>query len=686
LLRHQQGKTTESRGYIERAVALAPEIAAYRLSLAGCEIASGMDASVQTRRIEELLHANPAELADAFNQLGAQYLEHRRVEQAAEHFEKAISANADHLQALTNLAVLRLGSRRATEAVELLMRATAIDAEAPHANAYLAKAYQTLGRIEASRPHAERALRSAPELDEAWITSAVVAWKEGDAALCAARYARAIELAPHRRYLLQDCAQAYLTAGDLTNAAAMAWRAVLADPKSPSALLQKIRIDSERCDWHSFEADELQLAVLLSGLAHQPAEAKQSRTTDAVEPLTLLCTAIPPQLQLQNAKRYSLQNAPATLSAGDGKPNQAVNHGAKDERRIRIGYLTADLGEHPVMRLVAPVLEVHTKTLFEVHLFATRDAQSAFSARAKRAVEHFADCRQMSNAELLSTLQHARLDVLIDLSGYTRSSRSLVLHERAAPVQVSWLGFPGSLGLPTMDYLLADEHLIPSGSEADYSEKLLRLSCYQPCDAQREAARPTSRAAEGLREDSVVLVSFAQSYKWTPNVCADWAQILKRAPNTQLWLARPRADAEQNLRAFFSAYGVAEERIVFAPRADYASYLGRLQLADLMLDTQPYSSGATANDALWMGCPILTVPGAHYVSRMAASVLHAAELSGLVCPDGAAFVDKGVSLAANPGELASLRRKLEEKASAFFKLEVFMADYEAKLSAVVKAS
>jgi len=277
-------------------------------------------------------------------------------------------------------------------------------------------------------------------------------------------------------------------------------------------------------------------------------------------------------------------------------------------------------------------------------------------------------------------MRRDRLDLLVDLKGYTAGDRLTIMARRPCGVQLSWLGYPGTTGADFIDYLIADPFVIPEGRETAYSERVLRLPhCYQANDRKRPVAAPLARADYGLPPDAFVFCCFNQTYKITPDVFGAWMRLLRAVPHGVLWLVESNARAKDNLAAAAQAAGVSATRLVFAPRLPYAGHLARYRVADLALDTFPYTSHTTASDALWCGCPLVGLCGDTFASRVSGSILTAAGLSDLVTRSLADYERLAGQLAVRPALLAAIRSRAAQSkdASPLFDTPAFTRDLEA---------
>lgn len=331
------------------------------------------------------------------------------------------------------------------------------------------------------------------------------------------------------------------------------------------------------------------------------------------------------------------------------------------KRKLRIGYVSSDLRHHAVGYLMVNFFEEHDRSDFEVFAYYTGiKADDPIQARIKACVDHWRDIRGVSDDEAAARIAEDGIDILVDVNGHTRDARLGVFARRPAPIQVNWLGYPGTMGSSFHHYIVADDWTIPDYAEAWYSEKVLRLPCYQPNDRKRivDDKIPT-RADFGLPDNAFVFCCFNASHKFTRFTFDRWMEILKATDNSVLWLLDYSPETNQRLREQAAARGVDGSRLVFAPKLPNPRHLARYPLADLFLDSVPYGAHTTASDALWMGVPVLTWSGRCFASRVCGSLLRAAGLPDMVCNTPEDFVARAIHLAGKGiGELEIVKQRL----------------------------
>ena len=355
--------------------------------------------------------------------------------------------------------------------------------------------------------------------------------------------------------------------------------------------------------------------------------------------------------------------------------------------RIRLGYYSADFHRHATTHLIAELFERHDRARFEVTAFSFGPATGdEMQKRIAAGCEHFVDVRARGDRDVAELSREMEIDIAVDLKGLTQQNRIGIFAHRAAPVQVSYLGFPGTLGVPYMDYLIADDVVIPETAKAFYSEKIVSLpGSYQVNDRKRAVSeRAFTRGQAGLPETGFVFCCFNNSFKIMPGMFAVWVRILNTVPGSVLWLIEDSPVAAANLRRHASALGIDPARLVFAPRVPSDEHLARHKLADLFLDTLPYNAHTTASDSLWVGVPLVTCPGESFPARVAASLLTAVGLPELIAPTMKDYETLAVALARDTARLRALKDKLSgARATALFDTGTFARNIEAAYTAMM---
>lgn len=346
---------------------------------------------------------------------------------------------------------------------------------------------------------------------------------------------------------------------------------------------------------------------------------------------------------------------------------------------INIGYFSPDFRTHPVSFQTAELFEKHDRRKFKITAFSFGGRQDGMTKRVAAAFDDFIDVAGLTDQEIVALARHREIDIAVDLAGYTGDSRAAIFAIRAAPIQVGYIGFLGTMGSGINDYLIADSTIVPEQSRVFYAEKIAYLPCYQANDSRRQfSSRVFSRAELGLPERGFVYCCFNGSYKVQPETFDSWMRILQRNEDSVLLLYAGSDIVVDNLGAAAKARGVDPKRLVFAQRLPFPEYLARYRVADLFLDTLPYNAGSTASDALWAGLPVLTCCGESFASRIGASLLNALDLPELIAYSRAEYENCAVALASAPNQYSDLRRKLMEKrqAAELFDTPRFVANIE----------
>lgn len=417
-------------------------------------------------------------------------------------------------------------------------------------------------------------------------------------------------------------------------------RSLALDPGQTDVMHHWIFIRAKQCQWPVYEAPEGVDPELLR---------------NSTSALALLSLDDDPQKQLATAQGYVRRKLPADL------PRLAPEKGYGHEK-IRIAYCSSDFCLHPVSMLTVELLELHDREKFEVYGFCwSPNDGSALRQRVVKAFDHYISIKHLDEEASARLIREHEIDILIDLQGQTAGARMRMLALRPAPIQITYLGLPATTGLPCIDYVIADRFLIPEEDAPHYSEKPIYLpDVYQASDRKRLCAPVPTRKGCGLPTEGFVFCSFNNNYKYTPEVFGAWMNILHRVPGSVLWLLSDNPWAQANLQREAQARGIDPQRLVFAERAWPEQYLARYALPDLFLDTFPFNAGTTANDALWMGLPVLTLTGRSFAARMAGALLTAAGLPELITYDLQAYEDKAVELATTPDACLRLREHLED--------------------------
>lgn len=601
---------------------------------------------------------------------GLQLAERERWAQAAEAFDQATRGNPDDAVFWLNLAHARVKAGDLERGAIAARRAAALD---PHSELAISIATQCLA---AANRH-EEMIELLQRMDLATVDDPGLHFSLGDACCAMYRYTEAASAYLAALQRKPNFIPAHVHLGNVFERMKM-------HEEARECFKTALALGANRAEMLSAMAYESHHACRFDLAAEDCADLQRAfdeGVTQAI-PFQLLTVASTRSQQLAAAQAHWKDRC------GSIEPLPAPR--ARDAcARIRVGYATSDLFRHATAYLIADVLERHDRQRFEIFLYSFGpDDGSAIRKRIIAAAEHFVDACQMSDRALADRIRSDDIDVLLDLKGYTLNARFGVFAHHAARVQVNYLGYPGTIGATCYDYIVGDRIVTPLEHAASYSEKIAQMPhCYQPNDRQRQIGPRPTRAECGLPEEGFVFCSFNNSYKITASVFDSWCRLLRQIDASVLWLYEANPQARRNLLSEAQRQGISSERLVWAPHMPLEAHLARLQLADLALDTLPVNAHTTASDALWAGVPMITTMGDSFVSRVASSVLHAADLPELVAADSQAYEQLALELAQDGTRLRQIRERLASNRThcTLFNSEQYTRDLEALFARMVAA-
>lgn len=647
LIALQRGKTQEGIALIEEALKAdanhVPALANLAMALR------------QSHRHEEALALYHRALAvkpgavELHQHLVNTLLELQRIDEALQACARATALLPDSPALLQQRGTVLLVLRRFEEAIADFDRALALDPGLIDALANRGLALGEIGRCEDAIATYDQLLQRKPDDIEARFNRANTFRKLGRFADAIADYERVLHANSNHAGALNNLGITYSELGRFELAIAPYRKLAALTPENGYVLGTLFFCQLYGCDWQQY--DDLRQRVIDMAKAGE----------NVADPFRFLNASGSAAEQKQCASAYVAGKFPAASAA-------LWNGERYQHQRIRVAYLSADFQEHATAHLMAGMFEAHDKQRFEtIAISFGPAAQDAMRQRLQATFDRFIDVREKSDLEVARLLRELEVDIAVDLKGFTGNGRLGILAHRPAPVQVSYLGYPGTSGAGYIDYLVADKHLIRDGDERHYSEKVVFLpDSYQVNDARRPIAESVpTRAQAGLPESGFVFCSFNNNYKITPAVFDIWMRLLQKVPGSVLWLYEGNAVASDSLRREAQARGITPERLVFAPRMAQAEHLARQKLADLFLDTLPINAHTTASDALWAGLPVLTCSGDAFAGRVAGSLLHAVGLPDLVTNDLDQYEALALRLATSPSELGAIREKLARNRTAF---------------------
>ena len=586
-----------------------------------------------------------------------------RLAEAEAQYKAILKVQPQQVDALQLLATIAAQQQSYVEAVELFDQVLEINPL--HAVAYSNRGYalRELKQYEEAVSSYNKALLLKPDYADAYYNRGITLEELMRYEEACLSYDKAIALKP-------DYAEAYSCRGFALHelkryeeAQSSFDKAFALKPDTDFLFGNMMYNKMNICDWRDID-NHLKYLV-----------AKIDSRKKICAPLTLLGLLDSPSLQKAAAEIFVHERYPASHALS------AIQKYARHDK-IRIGYFSADFRDHATAYLMAELFEQHDRSKFELIAFSFGpNTPDALRKRAAAAFDKFIDVRTMNDHAVAQLSRKLEIDIALDLSGLTTHSRPGIFALRAAPIQVNYLGYPGTMGAEYVDYLIADETLIPKESRRHYTEQIVYLpNSYQVNDTKRVIAEQVFFREElGLPATGFVFCCFNNNFKITPSTYEGWMKILKQVKGSVLWLLEDNATAAGNLRREAVQRGIDAERVIFAKRMPVAEHLARHRVADLFLDTLPYNAHTTASDALWAGLPVLTCIGESFASRVAPSLLNAIRLPELITSSQEEYEAVAINLATNPEQLAKLKLKLEQNrlTTPLFDTQRYARDIEA---------
>ena len=566
------------------------------------------------------------------------------IPEAIEYLRRALEIEPQNARALNNLGLAYLRAGDPPNALRALHQAVSVDPRYALGHMNLGLAQHAAGHTRDARASYEQALALDPHLTQARAQLSVLL-SATDAAAARRERDRALE----------STAINYMTVRRHDLAIPLWTQLIDSGAQIDYLLGTRFHCELHCCDWTRY--DESVRAIDASVRRGEPIDL----------PFSFFIHSNSGAAQLRCAENFVARRFPPRTRADAIGAAAGAAQSLGDER-IKIAYLSFDFHEHATAYLIAGLLESHDRSRFEVTALSYgQDDGSAMRRRLEQAAERFVDISQMSDLEVGALIADLGIGILVDLKGFTGGARTGILALRPAPLQINFLGYPGTLGAPYIDYIVADRHVIPADSHSDFSERVITLPrCYQPNDDRRpRPVQAPSRAELKLPESGFVYCCFNNLYKITPVVFSAWMSMLAAVDASSLWLLEGSTAAMQNLREAAARHGIDPQRILFAPHIELAQHLARYRHADLFLDTLPCNAHTTASDALWMGVPVLTIRGDTFAGCVATSLLHAVELPSLSVTSLDTYRAEGIRLAQTPAAIAALKAHLESGRDRF---------------------
>lgn len=599
--------------------------------------------------------------AEALNNLGVTFRCLGRFDEAAEAYNKALSFKPDYAEACYNLGVSLQKQNKLRSATEAYQRAIALSSNYAEAHYNLGLIFQSQSDLDKATEAFKRAVNIRSDYTEALNNLGISLRKQGKIDEALAAYRQAHSTNPDYAEVCYNMGVVFQDKKDPGEAIDWHARALSVNPDYEAARAQLLHQQAHICDWDGIEESRCVLPLL--GTVKQ-----------AIAPFSVLSLEDCPKRHLLRAELYVASEYNKQAIPFEIPP-------PKQSKRLHIGYFSSDFDEHPVAYLIVRMLEIHDRNRFEISGFSLKPMNNnSISQRICRSFDSFEDVSNLSDEDVVSLARNRGIDIAIDLNGHTQNARTRIFAYRAAPIQINYLGYPGTTGATFMDYIVADQILIPPQSQKYYSESPIYLpNTFMPTDDGRKLSqRGRSKEELGLTRDGFVFCCFNSNYKISEVEFDIWMRLLRNVESSVLWLRESNKLSKSNLLLEAEKKDIDPSRLVFAGNVAVEEHLARYQLADLFLDTFIYNAHSTATEALWAGLPIVTMAGKSFASRVSASLLHSVGLSELITDNLNDYETLVLELANNPDRLRFIKDKLSHNRlkKPLFKTEGYTRNLE----------
>ena len=635
----EQGKLEDAIDVYRRALKIKPDYAeAYNNMGDALKEQGKLGAAIEAC---QLALKNKPDYAEAYNNMANALKQQGKLDPAIEAYQCALKINPDYEVAYDNMGKTLQDQGKLDQAIDAYQRALKLNPDRAETYFNIGCALNEQGNVDAAIEAYQGAVKIIPDYAEAHNNIGYTLKEQGKLDEAIEAYRRALKVKPNFAEAHNNLGAALQDQGTL-DAAIEAYRhALQIKPDYAEAEAQMLHLQSHLCDWN--------LSNKLNDIC-----ARLGLTTTPIPVFTMLSLEDNAERQLVRSRIWASETYKQKSLVFTRKPKARP-------KRLKVGYFGADFHDHATLYLMAGLLRDYDSAQFEVFAYSYgRSTSGGWRQKAEQDVDYFFDVTDKSDHAILNLVGSHGLDIAIDLKGYTGQTRLALFQYRLAPIQISYLGYPGSLGADFIDYIIADPIVIPSSQRKHYSEKIIYLPhSYQPNDDQRHIAQTnTTRADFGLPDDAFVFCCFNNSYKISPREFDIWMRILTKVEGSVLWLLKSNKWAEGNLRREAQARGIDPSRVVFAEMLPHAEHLARHKHADLFIDTFNCNAHTTASDALWAGLPVVTKQGNQFAARVAASLLNAVGLPELVTTTEVDYEALIIELATNSNKLKAIKDRL----------------------------
>lgn len=653
------GKPSDAIKAYRLAIALKPDFAdAYYNMAAAFRETGQLDEAEQAYKTTISFRPN---FSEAFNNIGVVLQSQGKLEDSIQAFGEAIRLKPDNVASHNNMGNALQDQGKLDEAIESYNIAISLKPNYAQALNNKANALRRKRMLAEALTTLERSLELKSDSAEGYNNLGAVFQDQDDFDKAVENYKTAVTLQPDFSEAYCNMGYALKNQGKIDESIQAFHKALEINPNYQKARAHKLNQLALICNWEMIENDRHLIADL-------------GVKTQIVEPLSLMALEDSPKRHRQRSEIYVNQKCPQAALGFPSRPSDPP-------KRLRIGYFSADFKEHPVTYLISKVLESHDREAFKIFGYSIHGKQrNEFRQRLEKSFDCFDDIMNLSDQEAAHRVRKDKIDIAVDLNGYTKNARPGIFAYRVAPLQINYLGYPGSMGASFIDYIVADQTLIPLEYQKYYSEKPIYLpNHYQAqVDLLPFLEETPTRRELGLPETGFVFCAINSNYKLGSCEFTIWMRLLKEVKGSVLWLLEGNIWVKNNLRREASKRGINPDRLVFAKNTSFNRYLSQFKKADLYLDTFIYNAGATASHALWAGLPIITKIGKSYASRMAGSLLSSLNLSELITTNASEYERLALNIALQPEKVVSLKQKLKAKrnSSNFFNIPLFTQHLE----------
>jgi len=666
----EEGKLEESIHHYQHAIRLNPQFAEAHVNLSNV-LQMQLRFAEAEQHLRLSIKYNP-QLTFAYYNLGSLLLEQGKHQDAIFYLQKSIELNPDIAAAFIKIGQIQLGGNHLNDALSSYLKA--IELEPDHAPTYvnIGNIYNDLGSQQMALNSYKRALEIDPTLAISHLNIGILLSKQGQLNDAISHYQAALAIQPDCEDAHYNLGLAYADQGNRTYARDSLKKALQLSPEHLAALGGLAHQMQHMCEWEGLPLIVEQIRKLTI------AAPEFSSSKNWIAPFSYISL---PGINAQEQKDCIAKCINRIYPSSSPRYNSSrFPLKSTETKKISVAYLSANFQEHPVSYLMAEVIELHDRSRFHVTAYNYNgNEQNLMRERLNLAFDEFVDISDLSVSDAAKRIYADNIDILVDLTGHTQHSKSEIMTLHPAPVQVNYLGYPGTMGADFVDYIIADRFVIPEASHHYYTEKVAYLpDCFQANDRQRPRPSAPSRTECGLPETAFVFCCFNQTLKITSEVFDIWCRLLLAVPDSILWIASSNPQAEYNLLKELAIRGINGARLVVAPILPRKAYLARLQCADVFLDTLPFNAGTTCSDALWMGLPVITCAGDTFAARMAGSLLTTIDVPELITYNLEDYYHLALELATDRIKLAAIRNKIiaNRETSPLFDSESFTRNME----------